>query len=657
MSSDKIMISLITSSAAANPFALPDYYFILDPFMPKDTKSPAIFSRKKSSRDKLIGIMIFGAAIIVFILLALRYDFVQDDAYISFRYAANFISGHGLVYNIGERVEGYTNFLWVILLALFKKILGIDFVVSSRILSLFSGAIIYALGLLFIRRIALDNRNTIFLLFVIMMGACPALPYWGISGLETIGFAALSFAALYFEYRKPAVTPIILVLATLTRPEGGLIFGVILIHRIIKRKSFPLMYSLLYLVLLLPYAAFKLYYYGSLIPNPFHAKTGFGLDYIASGFEYFWQFLSTLGIYGLVLLLPLIMIPKLWPQNSLLYLFIGVYLVYVILIGGDVLKVYRFYVPILPPLYFLCAMSLHEMLLAYSSRLRLKSTPRQAIAIFLAAALALSSFLLSKSHVNTFLFAEKGLTGKMQYTAAMLKKYMGDKFSIATSTIGALGYELTGHRVIDMLGLTDPYIARNPETIEGLTSTWKERRFNSRYLLEQQPDFIMFSTNFKPSAPAERALMLHSEFRDKYSPNGFSRPGGVKWTILYVRMGEVVLSEDRVHPDLTFVNKVNEGFSKLARGNAIGCVEDLEAAAANLKEEYALIYFGLGEALARLKKFDSAYTVLNRAIELVPQSWQTRMALAAAAQLKGDKETAERQLTIVKQIAPWVFEN
>ena len=35
-----------------------------------------------------------------------------DDAFISFRYAENWVSGHGPVYNAGERVEGYTNFLW-----------------------------------------------------------------------------------------------------------------------------------------------------------------------------------------------------------------------------------------------------------------------------------------------------------------------------------------------------------------------------------------------------------------------------------------------------------------------------------------------------------------------------------------------------------------
>ena len=42
----------------------------------------------------------------------------QDDAFISFRYAKNLSEGTGLVYNAGEYVEGYSNFLWTLFLAL-----------------------------------------------------------------------------------------------------------------------------------------------------------------------------------------------------------------------------------------------------------------------------------------------------------------------------------------------------------------------------------------------------------------------------------------------------------------------------------------------------------------------------------------------------------
>jgi hypothetical protein len=53
-------------------------------------------------------------------LLAWRLWFVSDDAFISFRYARNWVEGYGLRYNLGEHVpvEGYSNFLWVVVCAL-----------------------------------------------------------------------------------------------------------------------------------------------------------------------------------------------------------------------------------------------------------------------------------------------------------------------------------------------------------------------------------------------------------------------------------------------------------------------------------------------------------------------------------------------------------
>ena len=58
-------------------------------------------------------------------LLHIRYLwFVCDDAFISFRYAANLAAGLGPVFNPGERIEGYTNFLWMLLSALVLKLGG-----------------------------------------------------------------------------------------------------------------------------------------------------------------------------------------------------------------------------------------------------------------------------------------------------------------------------------------------------------------------------------------------------------------------------------------------------------------------------------------------------------------------------------------------------
>ena len=59
--------------------------------------------------------------------------FIADDAYISLRYAQRLLNGGGLTFNDGEWVEGYSNLLWVLALALYGR-LGGDLVEGLRVL-------------------------------------------------------------------------------------------------------------------------------------------------------------------------------------------------------------------------------------------------------------------------------------------------------------------------------------------------------------------------------------------------------------------------------------------------------------------------------------------------------------------------------------------
>jgi len=62
--------------------------------------------------------IVFVISGVVFLALAIKFlDHTVDDAFISFRYAHNLVQGHGLVFNPGERVEGYTNFLLCVIRA------------------------------------------------------------------------------------------------------------------------------------------------------------------------------------------------------------------------------------------------------------------------------------------------------------------------------------------------------------------------------------------------------------------------------------------------------------------------------------------------------------------------------------------------------------
>src|ERR687886_125857 len=53
-----------------------------------------------------------------FVINGERYFVLFDDEMVSMRYARNLTHGYGLVWNpAGERVEGYTNLLWVLYMA------------------------------------------------------------------------------------------------------------------------------------------------------------------------------------------------------------------------------------------------------------------------------------------------------------------------------------------------------------------------------------------------------------------------------------------------------------------------------------------------------------------------------------------------------------
>src|SRR5207249_6179144 len=74
-----------------------------------------------------------AAACVLLAALAFHLRMLFDDSFIAYRYAANLARGQGLVFNPGERVEGYTCFLWVVMLSGVIAA-GLDVVLWSQLL-------------------------------------------------------------------------------------------------------------------------------------------------------------------------------------------------------------------------------------------------------------------------------------------------------------------------------------------------------------------------------------------------------------------------------------------------------------------------------------------------------------------------------------------
>ncbi|MDA1265589.1 MAG: hypothetical protein O2816_10970 [Planctomycetota bacterium] len=146
------------------------------------------------SRARLAGV----AALVwlPYAWLVQRFWFVCDDAFISFRYARNWAQGHGPRYNLGEHVpvEGYSNFLWVALCALFER-LGLDPVVWAPATSFLLGSLLlYAVLTILCRGLGVGLVPGA--LGALSLALFPPFAVWSSGGLETLAFAA-AFLAVF----------------------------------------------------------------------------------------------------------------------------------------------------------------------------------------------------------------------------------------------------------------------------------------------------------------------------------------------------------------------------------------------------------------------------------------------------------------------------
>jgi hypothetical protein len=309
------------------------------------------------------------AIIVLILLLHVNYlRFVCDDAFISFRYAKNFVEGNGLVYNIGEKVEGYTNFLWTLLLSLFMK-MGLDPVIMSQVLGvLFSLATVFLL--LRLNRRLYPEDNLFNYLAPFFLACCGAYAAWSTGGLETSLFTFLVLLGSFLlisgidQPKHLAYSGMAFALVCMTRLDGLILvfvtFGFLLYLLLIKKKveaKSLLLWSLSFLILFVLYFVWRWSYYGKILPNTFYIKVA-GAAYYQQGFAYLLSFVERFWIW--FMLIPLFFLGKGMKLNAKLrmvvFYFTSMILVfscYVVYVGGDFMDMFRFFVPILPFLFFL----------------------------------------------------------------------------------------------------------------------------------------------------------------------------------------------------------------------------------------------------------------------------------------------------------------
>lgn len=118
------------------------------------------------------------------------FPYIVDDTFISLRYARNLLNGAGLVYNVGQQVEGYSNFSWVMIEALVMR-LGLPVITSMKLLGLASAAATALLAFLLARRVLPKSPEGRVAGFIALTLIClnTSIAVWSQAGLETVFFA------------------------------------------------------------------------------------------------------------------------------------------------------------------------------------------------------------------------------------------------------------------------------------------------------------------------------------------------------------------------------------------------------------------------------------------------------------------------------------
>ena len=594
-------------------------------------------------------------ALIGYVLLAWWLNFIQDDAYISYRYVANFLNGHGLVYNIGERVEGFTNFGWVTYLILWGSV-GISYIAVSKITGLLCGAGVIVVTHLISRHFIKDDRNWLLYLPAYLVAANMSLAYWSPAGLETAAFALCVSLALWWYLRRSYLLVVALLLAVWIRPEGAVAAALFIVIEWLTERRIP-RFSLVSagtaFILSLPYVGFKLSYYGSILPNPFYAKTGISAQYVTAGAGYAGEFFLHYGFLGLALLILLIRFGKLSKEARSLWLFMLGYTAYVVIIGGDVLKVHRFFLPVIG-LSAVLAMLTLEILVSNLAR----KTRTLVLAVLGVLMIGLTVVLPYRT-VTTFNYNEKAFTTRLSFLAQQMSASDTTSFSVAIPTIGIFGYELLGHDVIDMLGLTDSTIARHSDPpIPEMETTWKEKRHNSVYLLNRAPDYIVFSTGAKPSAPAEKALMLYPQFLQSYrltawfyQNSTFNQRGSLAAAFKKVRpvTGEILPT----YP-VDFVEYYKKGQDATVAGDINSAANYLNLSLKSLGNRWPWpeLLWALGYALVS-QRDQRGLDYMNRAVALDSFAFGPQQNLYLYDIMAGNDAKAAIHRSYVERLAPW----
>ena len=478
------------------------------------------------SRLILLGSVLLLA---VYVGHCLAVNYISDDGFISFRYVRNWVRGDGIVYNPGERVEGYAGFTWIAMLAGLRLLLpGVELLRIAQVLGILFGALTILLMVQFSWKVH-DGPRPLILVGPAFLAVHGSFVAWSTAGLETPLFVFLLFAAAcsYAQFlrtdRGLFASALLFALAAMTRPDGGLLWFVTTLHLLIFEwrrtgqliSKRVLLWGLAFSGVYGTYFIWRYSYYGYLLPNTAYAKVGAGIHQFYRGARYLKNYLVG---YGLLVFLPpfvLLLRRKREAWRDYFALLVAVHWIYIIYVGGDGLSFFRF-VTFTAPLLYLLVQEGFAALFEWVSKARwlgawgfravaaaillvsLAYTARQTFKPVLFPASVRWYEPQSELHFpglgtdHSYKWFDNYFVDRLATAAHWLERNAPPNSVVASTPAGAIGY-YTNLRVIDMLGLNDIHIAHSQDTLGGAAGLGRagHEKGDGRYVLSRSPEFIL----------------------------------------------------------------------------------------------------------------------------------------------------------------------
>ena len=218
-----------------------------------------------SIRARALVLFLVFAALVNYLVFR---DYRFDDSFITYRYASNLAAGEGFVFSPGERVLGTSTPLWALLLGLLGA-LGLDIAASGAALFCLCLSACAWFGARILKEHGAPNAGALFALAVA----------WGTGGvfihfgMETSLYLALIFCAFWIAARdRPWTTGLLLGCIALTRYDGVIVVGVVLLYRWARSRRPPWREAVVPGVMLALWLLFAQLYFGSPLPNTLAAK-------------------------------------------------------------------------------------------------------------------------------------------------------------------------------------------------------------------------------------------------------------------------------------------------------------------------------------------------------------------------------------------------